>query len=358
MKTTYYIEILKNKVKNRFSPETISIVSCSNLSKQIFESTQSLISASTLQRVFDLIDSKSKPSLSTLNILSDYTGFDNWDNFKKHQETPNTNISQKYIPDEMAITLLGICLKNHDFKTALEYLDKLSPYDEHAKTITAPVFRKALRTDIKARKVLIHELTKSRNRRILTVERNIDLKHLNTYYHDVIIESKKIIEHSDKTMFNSDISFYNSILFLHSLNNNNKRNSLKYAYELISKVKPEEAYADNFYYMFPLVRYHTTYLMYLKLSKKITDKDTISTIERMETIILNSDNNDDLILFTISEMFRSLTFCERYEDVIFLYNKYKKQSVILNVDDNYYQLIIKMVDKSYLEVANNGLSII
>ena len=342
---------MKKKVKHKFAPNTITIVSCNKLSEVVFENTNRLISSSTLQRIFELIPTTHKVSTSSLNILSDYVGYDNWDRFKKQQETPYTNIKEKYIPDEMAITLLDICLKNHDFKTALEYLDKVSPYDENAKTIIAPVFRKALRADRKARKVLIHELTKSRHRRILTVERNIDFKYLNTYYHDVIIESKKNIEHSDKTLYNSDLSFYNSILFLHSINHNSKRDSIKYAYELINKVKPEEVYEDSFYYMFPLVRYHATYLMYLKLSKKITDKDIISTIERMEAIILNSDNDDDLILFTISEMFRSLAFCERYNDVIFLFKKYKKHSVIVNVDDNYYELIMNMVDKSCFEVA-------
>ena len=248
----------------------------------------------------------------------------------------------------MAVILLGICLKNHDFKTALEYLDMVSPYNEHNKSVIAPVFRNALRTDNNARKVLVQELTKSRNRRILTIERNIDFKYLDSYYYDAIIESKKHIDISDKTLYNSDLSFYNSILFLHSINHNSKRNSIKYAYELISKVIPQEAYADNFYYMFPLVRYHATYLMYLQLSKKITDKDVIKIIEKMEVIIFNPDNQDDLVLFAVSEMFRALAFCERYRDVVFLYNKYMRHSVIINVDDNYYKLIMEMLRRSYL----------
>jgi len=161
LNTTYYTEILKNKVKDSFLPETVSTVGCSNLSKKIFESTNKLISSSTLQRVFELVDTKSKPSLSTLNILSDYTGFNNWDNFKKQQETPNSKISEKYIPDEMAISLLNICLKNHDFKTALEYLDVVAQYDEGKySNMIGPVFKSALRTNKKARKSSYQSLQK------------------------------------------------------------------------------------------------------------------------------------------------------------------------------------------------------
>ena len=351
MNTEYYTEILKNKVKDSFLPETVSIVGCNSLSKKIFERTQKLVSSSTLQRVFELVDTKSKVSVSTLNILSDYTGFGNWETFKQRHEAPNSNFNEKYIPDEMAITLLGICLKNHDFKTALGYLDKVSPNSDDTKSIIAPVFRKALRTDRKARKILIPELTKTRNRRNLTVERNIDIEYLDTYYRDVIIESKKNIDYSDKSMFNSDISFYNSMLFLHSVNHRSKRNGIKHAYELITKIRPEEAFEDNFFYMFPLVRYNATYLMYLQLSKKLTEKAVTSIVEQVETIIFNVNNDDDLVSFAVSEMFRALVFCKRYNDLIFLYNKYKKLGIVLDGEDSYYQLTMSMVDRSCREVG-------
>ncbi len=355
MNTEYYTEILKNKVKDNFLPETVSIVGCNSLSKKIFERTQKLVSSSTLQRVFELVDAKSKVSVSTLNILSDYTGFGNWETFKQGHEAPYSNFNEKYIPDEMAITLLGICLKNHDFKTALEYLDKVSPYNDEGAKYIAPVFKNALRKDKKARKILIPELVKTRERRSLTVERNIDLEYLNTYYHEVIIASKQNIDYSDKTMFNSDISFYNSILFLHAINRNSKKSSIKYAHELINKIRPEEANEGNIYYTFPIIRYYATYLMYLHLSKQLNDTQLNFVIEQIESIIFNTQNENDLISFAISEIFKALVFCKRYNDVIFLHNKYKELSLAFDSDDEYYQITMQMVDRSCMEVVGCGL---
>ena len=352
MRTSFYIEKLKDEVVQTFAPHTINIVSCIVLSEEVYERTNKLISASTLQRVFELIPTTHAISTSSLNILSDYVGCNNWDHFKKQQETPYFNIKDKYIPDEMAITLLGICLKNHDFKTALEYLDVVAQYDEGKySNMIGPVFKSALRTDKKARKILIPELTKTRSRRSLTVERSVDIDYLDTYYQDVITESKKNIEHNDKKLYNSDLAFYNSVLFLHSINHNSKKSSIKYAYELISKIRPEEANEDNIKYTFPIIRYHATYLMYLHLSKQLNDKQLNSVIEQVEVIILNAQNENNLISFAVSEIFKALVFCGRYNDIIFLYNKYKKLSLAFDSDDEYYQITMSMVDRSYLEVA-------
>ena len=352
MKTTYYIEILKAKVEQEFAPEILSFANCNSLSDNIFEKTNSIISVTTLQRAFGLIDTKSKLSTKTLDILSHYVGFDNWRKFQHQQETPSNKIEDKYIPDEMAIILLGICLKNHDFKTALEYLDVVSQYDEGKySNMIGPVFKSALRTNKKARKILIPELTKTRSRRSLTVERSVDIESLDIYYHNVIIESKKNIDYDDKELYNSDLAFYNSVLFLHSINHNSKKSSIKYAYELISKIRPEEANEDNIKYAFPIIRYHATYLMYLHLTKQLNDKQLNFVIEQIEAIILNNDSNNNLESFAISEMFKALVFCKRYNDIIFLYNKYKKLSLAFDSDDEYYQITMSMVERSYLEVA-------
>jgi len=252
----------------------------------------------------------------------------------------------------MTSILLGICLKNNDYKTALEYLDIIAVYNDGNPTYSiAPVFKKALRTNKKARKILIPELTKTRNRRSLTVERNVDLEYLDTYYKDVIIASKKNIDYADKALYNSDISFYNSILFLHSIKHNSKRNSLKYAFGLVSQIRLEEADEDHFYHMFPLVRYFATYIMYLHLSKKLDDKQLNLVIERIETLIIDKYYHVDIAPFAVSEVFRALVFCERYNDVVFLYNKYIKQGIKIDGEYDYYQLTLEMLRRSYLALG-------
>jgi len=45
----------------------------------------------------------------------------------------------------------------------------------------------------------------------------VDIEALDIYYQDVITESKKNIDRADKKLYNSDLAFYNSVLFLHSI---------------------------------------------------------------------------------------------------------------------------------------------
>lgn len=299
-----------------------------------------------------MIISKSKPSSATLNILSEYVGYYNWAEFCKKQESPNGNVKEKVVPDEMAITLLGICLKNHDFKTALEYLDIVQPLIEGERVYgIAPVFEKVLRKDRIARKVLIPELAKTQNRRRLTFEQTIDLEYLNAYYFDAIVESKKNIDYKNTKMANNDQVFYNSIMFLHFINRNNKKKSVKLAYNLFNKIRPEDADIDHIANWFPIIRYHATYLMYLYLTKQLNDKRISNVVEKIEEKILCTDF-DDLISFAISEIFRALVFCKRYNDVLFLYKKYIKIGLKIDSADNYYKLSMEMVARSKMEVLS------
>jgi len=48
-----------------------------------------------------------------------------------------------------------------------------------------------------------------------------------------------------------------------------------------------------------------------------------------------------------------LVFCEKYNDVVFLYNKYKQLGITMDKDYDYYNIIMKMVDKSCLEVTKS-----
>lgn len=51
------------------------------LSESIYSKTHQIISVSTLKRIYGYVSSKSKPRRTTLDILSLYVGFLNWDTF-------------------------------------------------------------------------------------------------------------------------------------------------------------------------------------------------------------------------------------------------------------------------------------
>ena len=51
------------------------------LSEQIFDSLHQHISPTTLKRLWGYLPEPSEPRLSTLNLLSEFIGYDSWDAF-------------------------------------------------------------------------------------------------------------------------------------------------------------------------------------------------------------------------------------------------------------------------------------
>ena len=87
IKTNYYIELLREKIEHQFS-ETITISKTNKLSDDIYTKLKTRISATTLQRFFELITNKSQPSNHTINVLSEYVGYSSWDDLKNQEDYP------------------------------------------------------------------------------------------------------------------------------------------------------------------------------------------------------------------------------------------------------------------------------
>ncbi len=66
---------LQSLVSFVFGKKILNSTDCTELSQSIFEKVKSAISSDTLRRFFDLIETKTQPSLFTMEILSKYVGF-------------------------------------------------------------------------------------------------------------------------------------------------------------------------------------------------------------------------------------------------------------------------------------------
>jgi hypothetical protein len=77
---TQGINLLKNRVEKIFGRRIQSSAACQTLCNDIFEISRAKISFNTIRRLFNLMK-PGKPSLSTLNVLSNYCGFPSFDNF-------------------------------------------------------------------------------------------------------------------------------------------------------------------------------------------------------------------------------------------------------------------------------------
>lgn len=78
---TFYIEKCRKLIEEKLawgSSETWQSTDFENLSERIFEETNSMISSSTLKRIWGKVRYDSKPNMATLNVLAQFIGYENW----------------------------------------------------------------------------------------------------------------------------------------------------------------------------------------------------------------------------------------------------------------------------------------
>ncbi len=324
MKNEFYIELLRTKVSDTFS-KTLSINSSQDLSNEIFEKTGECISATTIQRFFELVSNTSYPSKFTLNILSDYAGFQDWETFKSNfnEELPCTT-KNIVSPDEFGIELFSICLKNKDYDSVFEYLDLLPEegieFEKRHKI--ADALGKTIRHDKKSRNYLLKRLAKSHNGRIYFYETFVDIDYLNVYYSDALNNYYLKSQNSfNKKNVNSDTTFAKSIKFISDLKSGHKKKAIYTANELLSKVSINTHWSE-FGHPFPYARMLSVYIIQLYLQKKLTTKHIEFCISKIEKTIPSLDPT--AATFVLSKLIIALNYCERYGDVIALYDKYRE----------------------------------
>ena len=351
LKTTYYIEILKDSVRKEFAPRQLLINTCDDLSLDILSRTGEYISASTINRVFDFVARTSAISNTTLNILSDYIGYRDWEDFCRNQDEPNTNLKEYYIPDAMGLKLFEIGLKNHDFATIIDYL-KLIPIisieeEKMGGGISlGKIFTNVFKRDYVARNALLPKLAMLEQGRYYFYENSVGIKYLSERYVKGLVDYKKFINHDDHLLFKRDFIFANTLEILNSTSLNKKRLAVKQAHQLIKTIRPEDVNMDSIGYHFPIARYHATHLVYLYLSKQLT-KQAINSIISSISSLLSTSNIVDTNTFIIGEMFRALLYAERYHEIVDLYEDYNQSDIEFNYPSTFFTPLINAVQISY-----------
>mgnify|MGYP000150301682 FL=1 len=80
----------------------------SELSEKVFEECQVMLSATTLKRFWGVVNHESVPSISTLDTLSQFCGFQNWRDFK--QQPSHKRRKQTYFPRKSLYVTAGFLL--------------------------------------------------------------------------------------------------------------------------------------------------------------------------------------------------------------------------------------------------------
>ncbi len=95
------IQLLKDEIQSKFGQRISYATDCQVLSEQIQNSTKRQVSASTLKRLFGIIKSTCDPSKYTLDTLSIYLQFENWQEFINNFEKEKHLFSQQETWDNL-----------------------------------------------------------------------------------------------------------------------------------------------------------------------------------------------------------------------------------------------------------------
>jgi len=103
------IQRLKESVEAKFGRKIAYQKDCISLSDSVFKLTSEILSPSTLRRFFGFLSTNSNPSRATLDILSVYCGYNNWESFKdnnsvSHSTEPIIDLWEKAKTEANAIS--------------------------------------------------------------------------------------------------------------------------------------------------------------------------------------------------------------------------------------------------------------
>ena len=159
--TAYYIEALKQKLEQSIAPQKVTIRSTEFLSGVIFGSIQENISSTTLQRFFGIVSNKSQISERSLDTISRFLGYENWNSFCFDEEINSLKDKNKDVTDNMGLTLFEMALKNHNYKTVIDYIELLIKNNDKSTLLKVDEMLKVIfERDSIAKKKLIPKLKK------------------------------------------------------------------------------------------------------------------------------------------------------------------------------------------------------
>ncbi len=293
-----YIELIKQEVVNKFGRKITNTTDCKALEISVLQDTGNRISYKTFSRLYGLSETKSKPNKTTLNILSQYVGFNNFDLFILKQEKPDfEELNYFFIAQQTKSTINYseiecLCLKFGDWTEIYPFLEKILIYSRTINDITflkqfyllptifefrlnkrkyafniSQIFGSIIhQLNVETQKEVIKHIAKQPNARQFYFEFYVDLDHLNGIYGFAQDEYHKYSNSNQSYVFYYNLKVYQAFL-------NKDDNAIVRYHNKLQLV-------DKSGLEFPILlgRNIASYI-YLNHKNKLREKDIISKIE-------------------------------------------------------------------------------
>lgn len=328
--TSFSIKKLLEEVSKKSKVVINNIADCEVLSN-ILEKEKVYISKDTLARLYHIRPTKTLPSKNTLNQLSAYINYENWDNYystfrKENSENAILTDIKKDIISESELMLLKFCIEDNAFNPVINYLKKIipnvsNPFGNDAKKI-ADIIGKTSRIYPEVQKQIIPFITKNKELRDAVYTWWVDIDGLNINYANIIeTQYIKNLNRLDSDFVQNEIWAY-SMLMNQSFYNQEIREFIKNAYYLFNKYKPEQITLERNFAVFPFARYHSNHILYRYFYKPNTNnlwfEQKINFIK--EQLMITTEHEKIIILAFIIE---ALSVAEKYELILFFSEEYE-----------------------------------
>lgn len=323
---------LQNEIKTKTENQFRSLKDCNTFSEDLANNYRIIISGHTLARIFKIIPSNSAPSLYTLDKLSEYCGYRDWNHFTKNNneslrfaEESFKRADHKEFCNKDELLLLRFCLDGQAFAPALKYLNKISDnlnVDFSLETwLLAETLGVSLRNDPIARKQFFPELIKDERIRSIVFNYWVDMDELNTYYADLIKDNflKTVGRHDEnyiiKNIWAKTIDLYAALYRL------DQKNFVKIAYNLFREHKLIDISYENILHYYPSTRYRSCLIIYKYLSEPTTSSAWYETqVVEIKNIIKHVDEYYQTFITPL--IIEALFLCKKYDLILWFMDEY------------------------------------
>lgn len=184
---SFYIREIKKHLELKSSISITEFNDCKTISA-LLTSKGLAISAHTFARLFGLIKSDHRPYTSTLNILSEFLGYESYSHFcngirQKIDQSLAAN-SDSFLTGDYSFVALEFAIANNDWSNMVQLLDSFDPNSKYKNDIVM-LIGNMVRNHPNQEKLLSH-LTNSKNGKLLFFESYVDEDDQNNYYSNAL----------------------------------------------------------------------------------------------------------------------------------------------------------------------------
>ncbi|MGY6562892.1 MAG: hypothetical protein ACXITV_12390 [Luteibaculaceae bacterium] len=337
------LEKLRDLILQKLSVKGLSFSKSLELSDQLLKETKHFVSATTIQRFFGLISSQSAPSKFTLDALSQFVGFNNFEDIVTSCEPEDKRLTT----ESLELLMIKLSLKNKEYLSVLDFL-KMLPVEQNSNKFKLPLgnilgfhLRNA---DPKTQKKLLEEFSKCAGGRAYFFENFVDVDYLHGYFGAGLDYYISNINVQHKPKMAEDLIFGYGLKTLGYVKLNKHKQAYQNAYQIISRF-PLEKISKNFgIRSFPFGRLLFTHLTYAYLNQSVAQY----SFKQLTQILQEKVNeiSDAEKIFVISQFIEALFYAKDYKNVIETYLRYKN---VIDTNHHYsysYLPIATAVEKS------------